>query len=141
MATKSKAHAPAKAPRRSRITALEADEFFKQFEASPAVISREDFNDIERAITKGSDVTTRRVGLGMLMLSGRELVKAVAERDSAVAVATAAECARHAAGRLRELAKMLDTAEIRMTLALCNRPDMTELIAEEKADFAEGGRS
>lgn len=113
---------------------------FKQFAKSPAMLTEDMFTEIERGLSTGADGVTRRCGLAMMIKSGRELVDlAQGKRESAVLLAMGAECAKHSAERLRELAGIMDSAHARLLLALASREDMEEVLAEGKAEVVADG--
>jgi hypothetical protein len=96
----------------------------------------EDVNAIDASLQGPPDGQNRRVAFIAMMKSGKELIDlANKDRDSAVVVATMVESAVLCHKRLLELADMVKTAEVRARVALCEREDMTSVIAEAKAEF------
>jgi hypothetical protein len=107
----------------------EVEKLFEQLEAQPAQI--EDADKMDAQFLKLSDRRTRRAVLLTLEMSGQQLLDAVTgDRGIAVAMACVMSTAMEYAKSLREFAEIMESASFRIRLALCNRPDMAEVIKE-----------
>jgi hypothetical protein len=107
----------------------EVEKLFEQLEAQPAQI--EDADRMDAQFLSASDRRIRRAALLTLEQSGKELLDSVTEdREMAVAMACVMSTATDYAKSLREFAEIMENASFRIRLALCNRPDMAEVIKE-----------
>jgi hypothetical protein len=117
----------------------EALALFKEFERQPAQLTSDDVDHIEQRFrTEAYSSVYRRVGLIMLAKSGRELVE-IAERpgDGAAALADAIAGIEGAAKVFRAIADNLQTAALRVELALCACEDSPALIAKARHEHAD----
>jgi hypothetical protein len=111
------------------------EKILSDFDAQPAQITEDWLNEIEASFTGLGMRRSRRAALATLAMSGMELTKAVADdRDAAAAFAVAQLSIKEYAARLREFADMMDSAQTRISVALCIRPDMEALLAEANAE-------
>src|SRR5260221_9505054 len=87
---------------------------------------------VERDITgSGVHAVNRRMALVFLSRPFPELANKIREdRATALAFAEAAACIKSSAEKYKYLADVMATAEIRIQMALCQRADMTRLLAE-----------
>jgi hypothetical protein len=111
------------------LTEQEADKIFADFESQPAQITEDQMYAMaQKYLDLGVSV---RAGLAMLSRSGADLVEWVKDdRDFALAAAVAANSISECAGKMKELGEMLDSSALRLSLALCAREDMRELMEE-----------
>lgn len=112
---------------------------YQAFLASPAQTTERGLADIEWDLQFGGLGMNRRAGLCMLLKSGKELTEMAEDRKGAFAIAASATAAVFAAERLRGLAACMDSSAMRSRLALCNRADMQDILAEAEATFIENG--
>lgn len=98
----------------------------------PAQITHEELVTIETAAAAALNVgSTRRGALASLTVSIPDLVKHTSEREGAEAFSELADCARSYVGALRRMADLMDTAALRIEVAIAaSRDDADELIAE-----------
>lgn len=81
---------------------------------------------------------TRRTALAVLKQSGKELIDSIKDdRDCAVAFADAGMRAGDYAKKLEAFSEFMKTASVRISLALCTREDMSEIIKEAEKDRGE----
>lgn len=98
---------------------------------APAMLTQTEMVAIDAAMTGDADGITRRVALASLTRAVPQLIESVTD-DRVVAV----EFARHADAlkdyidRLNEFTTMMQSARLRLRIALCARPDMDEILAE-----------
>lgn len=121
------------------LSAAGAKKLWSDFEASPAQIDAPTVEHIEHTFSgKGR---TRRAGLALLTMSGKELAEAVKDRDEAVTLAEVAICAGEYRKWLVDFARLMETAHVRVSVALCNRDDMEAVMrdAEARLDAGDAG--
>jgi hypothetical protein len=113
---------------RSGMTRAQMKKVLGDFHNRPAQISHEQMLQIEECVSSWG--FSRRMMLGTLKLSGKELVAAIKNMDADLAETFAenAIAAKIYAGRMRNLAKLADTASVRLMLALSERADMDQLL-------------
>jgi hypothetical protein len=118
-----------------------AEKLFRDFDAQPAQLTKEQVDKMEANFTGPSRQRSRRAALATLALSGKELTRNVtSERDSALALAVARVSIEEYASHLREFAEMMESAGTRIGVALCSRDDMNELLAEAKTEAEDSGQ-
>jgi len=99
----------------------EFDVLWKQFEDCPPVLTPEELEETSRMLFATEGVRTVKAGLVMLTKSGRELLDILHGDAEMVGVfEELAECVKDRAERLRFVAEILDTAQTRLALALCD---------------------
>jgi hypothetical protein len=114
----------------------QAERIFENLRRAPPSLTIEDINAIDASLQGAMDGTNRRVALVALTKSGKELIElANKSREGAVAVALMAEAAALSFERTLQLAEIVKSAGERARIALCERKDMTSVIAEAKAGF------
>jgi len=105
----------------------------RQLRNAPALFTQEDLYELEASIKEDKDGVTRRIALAVLTQSGAEFLQAVADnREFAVEIAKESDCLTHYVKRLRMLTEWMDTAQVRMVLALAKRRDMDSVLDEAK---------
>ena len=120
--------------KKSRVTDKEADRIFNQLKKAPATCIEDDVGDIDRDLMTGNAGVMRRVAIMLLTKPGKFVIDlAKGDRAHAVSMAEGMLSIRHEVKRLRELADIMQSAEMRMGVALCIRADMQEILAEAKA--------
>jgi hypothetical protein len=114
-----------------------AEKLLSDFDAQPAQITKEQVAEIEKTFTAVDPARARRTALASLALSGMELTKkAVGDRDDALTLAQARVLIERYASSLREFAGIIESAGVRIGIALCSRDDMQELVVEAEAKIA-----
>lgn len=99
----------------------ELDTLWKQFEECQPVLTSEELEETSRMLFATEGIRTVRAGLVMLTKSGRELLEVVHGDPEMVSVfEELVECVKDRAQRLRGVADALETAQTRLTLALCD---------------------
>lgn len=99
----------------------ELDALWKQFEKCQPVLTSEELEETSRMLFATDGVRTVRAGLVMLTKSGRELLDVMHGDPEMVGVfEELAVCVKDRAQLLRGVADALETAETRLTLALCD---------------------
>ena len=106
------------------------------FEAQPSQIAGDEIAQIEKVFGHNMPFGPwRRSALASLSRSGRQLIEAIEnDRKAALALAAAELGIENYASRLRDLADLMDKASTRIVVALVWREDMTEILAEAKAE-------
>jgi hypothetical protein len=123
----------------SEINALDPDAFsdaiFDEVKKAPATLSDEEVRQLEEEFRQDIAGYARRGAFGILAQTGAHIIAAVA-KDRPTAVAFADLYGRVAAykGALTELLELVRQAEARLLVALANREDMTEIMAEVGID-------
>jgi hypothetical protein len=117
------------------INALDADTFsdviFERVRTSPATLSEAEMRELEEAVRADHFGYARRGALGVLTQTGAEIINAVAEdRPTAVAFADLLNRITAYRNALTDLLDLLRQAEARLLVALANRDDMQEVMAE-----------
>jgi hypothetical protein len=129
MSTKhTKAATGAKSKSRKRPT--EAD-IAADFEAQPPQFTQQEIFNIERSFVDWG--VLRRTALATLARSGKELIDAVSDdRADALDLAKLCNEARDYATRLKEFAGLMETASMRIMIAMCFRDDGPQILAKGK---------
>jgi hypothetical protein len=110
------------------------DRFAEKFTVQPARLTPEQRDEFELTFTGNDMGLWRRVGLASLARSSAELIESVTgDREVALEFARAQDEISDYATRLRSFADMMDSASLRIGLALCSREDMLVLMEEAKA--------
>ena len=119
-----------------QMTDQELEKFEQDFECMKPFLTDDVLGEIEQDMGSNQPWGPwRRVGLAFLTRSGEQLIESVeSDRDSAVAMAAAVNGTKDYAERLRELAKLMDTASTRLRMALCSRDDMEEIFQDAEAE-------
>ena len=119
-----------------QMTNQELENFEQDFESMKPFLTHNVLGEIEQDMGSNQPWGPwRRVGLAFLTRSGEQLIESVeSDRDSAVAMAAAVNGTKDYAERLRELAKLMDTASTRLRMALCWRDDMEEIFQDAEAE-------
>ncbi len=118
-----------------QMTNQELEKFEQDFESIKPFLTDDVLGEIEQDMGSNQPWGPwRRVGLAFLTRSGKQLIESVeGDRDGAVAMAAAVNGTGDYAERLRELAKLMDTASTRLRMALCWRDDMEEIFQDAEA--------
>lgn len=96
------------------------------------VLSEKTLCEIEAFVSES--VRERRAALAFLTKPWCEMEKMFREdRGAAVLFAEVAECIRGKAQKYGDLADLMRSADVRIQLALCGRPDMAEILKEANA--------
>jgi hypothetical protein len=108
---------------------------FEDFEAQPRQITPEQRDEMETKFTGNPDGFWRRLALATLAESGARLIEIMLDddRDLALEYMRAQTAIGEYATRLRNFADMMESASLRIGLALCSREDMPVLMEEAKA--------
>jgi hypothetical protein len=115
------------------------DEFAANFIAQPPQLTQDQRIEIEERLTDQQDAIVRRLALESLTRSGAALEDLFrSDRAAAVGAASISENIMEYASRLRSLADMMQSASMRMDVALCAREDMVIVLEEAKAGQAVG---
>jgi hypothetical protein len=102
---------------------------FEQLEAQLAQIT--DADKMEAQFLNGSDRRIRRAALLTLEKSGQQLIDGVTrDRGTAVAMARVSSAAMDYAKSLHQFAEIMESASIRIRLALCSRSDMEAVLKD-----------
>jgi hypothetical protein len=119
------------------LTADGVEKLFADLEAQPALIENADKMDAQ--FLSISERRTRRAALLTLEKSGQELIHGVThDRGLAISMACVAASASAYAESLREFSEIMESASVRIRLALCSRPDMESVIKEMDEAFSAG---
>lgn len=135
-ASKSK---PASKKERDHPADASADKILREFDRQKALLTEKQVSAIERHFRQdGGDAQYRRVGLAMLMQSGKRLVElAESDRETGEMLADAAEGIKRSAKRHQLLAEFLESSATRVEVALCVREDMVDLLKAAKTEHDE----
>jgi hypothetical protein len=115
-------------------TSSRQDRFVEDFRAQPPQITAEERDQIETRAGDEDDAIVRRLALASLARSGDELIQvASGPRKMAVNTMHVADRIEDYASRLRSLAEIMDSACMRLRIALCTREDMESVLEEAKA--------
>ncbi len=89
-------------------------------------------DEVERSMTgSGADAVHRRIALISLSRTFKVTAENIRDdREAAIALASAAALIKSSARKYRGLADLMDTAEVRIQIALCQREDMDAVLAE-----------
>lgn len=114
------------------------DRTWLNFTHQPAQIEESLVDKIERDMRTAAPWSAwRRIALMSLTKSGAELIDAMkGDHNIAESFANVAVNAKEYAGQLRALADMMDTASVRLYVALCGRPDVEKIIASAQRKAA-----
>jgi len=109
----------------------EAARILKRFSMSPPEISTAQMYDIEKH-AQAMD-RSRRLAFGVLTKSGPELLRIAKEspKEAAEMSVTLSNYLKS----LSDLRSLIQTAEWRVSLALCERPDMKELLKRAESEL------
>jgi hypothetical protein len=114
----------------------EMTDIFDKLEGQPAPIGPGDADKIDADFVGLSNRRTRRGTLMTLEMSGEQLTDSVTgERGLAVAMACLSIVADDYAKRLREFADMMESASLRIRVALCNRDDMESVLKAAETEL------
>jgi hypothetical protein len=109
-----------------RISEQQALRLLDELEKQPPLLSRELVSAIEDKIKLDA---YRHVALMFLSKPFKEMVKTFsADRETAVAFADIAHGAHAASERYKSLGEFLETASTHISIALCVRPDMKQVL-------------
>jgi hypothetical protein len=127
-----KTNSTRRVPRRSKPSW--GEKLFKDFDAQPAQISAEQLDEMESTFTGNPSGLFRRTALASLARSGAELIEGVTrDRETALEFVRVQDGISDYAKRLRSFADIMDSASVRIGIALCSREDMQTLMEEAKA--------
>lgn len=122
------------------ISTAEANRIFDRVKRAPAICTEDDVARVDQELMNGSLALNRRVALFILTRPGKFAIDmARGDRKEAVAVADGVLGIRDTVRRMRELADILEAAEWRLAVALCEREDMESIYAEAKETAPEVG--
>ncbi len=122
----------AQRPARGASTAF-ADKMYRKVTTGDPPIQKSLIDQIERRTER--DGVTRRAALwSMAMATERMAALEHSDVEGAVAVATVAVCARDYATRLRSLAELMETAALRIDVAMCARQDMQAIYKQAERE-------
>lgn len=125
--------------RKSKTTPEER--LYRRLKASPAQLTSEQVDMFDAAFASDEHRVARRIVLQMLTKSGRELVAMAQEsRGHAVAIAQAIEAAREIEKHMLAFSRLAQAMSVRLGIALCDRDDMDEVIAEARATWGQEQR-
>jgi len=87
---------------------------------------------VERSMTgAGADAVNRRMATAYLSKPFKEIAEKISkDRGTAIAFASAAVCIKSSAEKYKTIADLMGSAEVRIHMALCQREDMQEILAE-----------
>lgn len=102
----------------------------RQMRRAPAVFTHDEVHSLESKISADADGPARRIALAVLTQPGVKLLDAVADRSYAVAIADSSQRLGEYLGRLHQLTDVLESAQMRMVVALATREDMQSVIEE-----------
>jgi hypothetical protein len=105
---------------------------YRKFKRQPAQMTEEQMKQIE-AVMQSYDIN-RRLLLGSLKNPARVIIKMAKNDELAPSVAQLVVAAESYARRLRDLADLMDTAHTRLSMALCERTDMSKLLKTARAE-------
>ena len=107
----------------------------QDFEVQLAQITLEQRDELESIFTGNPDRIWRRLALASLTQSGAKLISIMTDddRDLALEYMRARTAISSYATRLRSFADMMESASVRIGIALCSREDMPALMEEAKA--------
>jgi hypothetical protein len=126
-----------KSTARSRKTRNETweDQFADEFKAQPAQLTTEQVYEMESAFVDNGLGTVRRAALATLSRSGQQLMDSMlSDRDAALSFARSYDQIADYTRRLRSFADMMESASVRIAVALCAREDMPILLDQVKAE-------
>lgn len=124
-----------KSTKRNRKTRQDADleALWRKFARSKPPISQDEMRSIEVNFSEQmSSGVTRRMALGALTRSGKQLRAAFGKRSDLESVEVGAEMVASIESYrefLRNVMDMLETARTRVQMAMCEREDMSEVLA------------
>jgi hypothetical protein len=129
---------PARATAR-QITGAQAEKAFRAVHRSPAFLSKEEMGKIDAITREDRHGVTRRLALAVLARTGAEVLDDVAgcDRQSAVAISQTLSSLTDYLEKLHGLAEMMETAQMRMAIALARRKDMSSVLEEAKTPQVE----
>jgi hypothetical protein len=135
----------AKQKRNSGLSNKAADKIWQDFMRQPAQITPEQCDAMEQGFQHRIVETgvARRMALASLARSGRELAEAIgrkAPREAAEAFAEAAAHIEDATDFYKAVTESMETAALRIKIALADRPDMSELLAAAKKNQSRAGQ-
>ncbi len=108
-----------------------ATRIFEQTQAAPAWLKRDQLEELESVIQRDS---IRRAALLFATMTGNELCEKIQnDRDFAVSASAVHLRMKEAKERYHELADLIDNVSTRISIALCGREDMREVLQEGEA--------
>lgn len=116
-------------------TETDFDTLWLTFQESPAQLARDQMENMEQRAqdTEHSRGVARRLALATLTRSGQEIIDSIKERSIAVAMADTVRVIDDNVSDLQTLIELMQSASLRITMALCTREDMQEILDEVKA--------
>ena len=113
---------------------LEGQRIFDDVMNCEPLLNKEDMADLERELSgSGSLAVARRIGLATATQGGEWFKKLSEDRTLAVIVAGQLAAIDSGATALRELAGVIESAALRVRVALCAYSDLERVMAESKA--------
>jgi hypothetical protein len=107
-----------------------ADKMLRNIRKSPALMTHEQMYEYEKGVQTDSGIA-RRGALAVLTQPGAKLIDGIyQDRETAVAMAAMYELISVYHKDLEGLTKLVDVALARLIVALANRTDMNEILAE-----------
>jgi len=114
-----------------------AEEFVAKLRAEGPVLPEGFSQDVDDKIRAD---WARRAGLVFLEKPFKEMMDAIAnDRKTAVAFAAAADAIDKSAQRYTDLVRILRAARIRISVALCSRADLDDVIAKARSGKGQSG--
>lgn len=108
-----------------------ADRLFKQLEAAPAFLSSEEIYELEESIQRDQ---IRRAAFAFASISGADLCNKIEnDREFAVIAAGISNEMTELQAKYRGLAELFEGLHGRITVALCSREDMLQVMKEGEA--------
>jgi hypothetical protein len=124
---------PAKTKRKGKSPGSWDDKFVSKLLKEPPVLTDKQVSGIEHKIQRDA---YRRTALVFLAKPFKEMAEKFAkDRKGAVAFADVAYGARAMAQRYKSLSDLLESASMRIEVALCSREDFREVLEEGKPDW------
>ena len=115
------------------------EKIWQQFEKQPAVITEAVIDEIEHVFGRNQPFGPwRRTALVSLARPRSQLIESCKERKGAETFAYARMGIADYAKRLRDLADLMDKADMRLMLAVCVHDDATEISREAEAKWKAG---
>jgi hypothetical protein len=111
------------------------ERLYRKLRRSGPFLTDAQVDEIEQTEQDPRNHTWRRAALAVLRMPCEELFgKIDAAHETAVVLAETAKGIRGYTSGLRELARILDVAQVRIEIGLCKRDDYDEVLAEAKVE-------
>ena len=117
------------------------EKLYRKLRRSGPALTEAQVDKIEQTEQDPRNHAWRRTALALLCMPCEELFgKIDADHKTAMVLAEAANGIRRYTLSLRELARILDIAQVRIEIGLCGRDDYDEVLAEAKIERKTGKR-